>query len=93
MAKTVDELIVRWPEHVKPGATCDTPTISEDLYATLADIAGARAQPGQPLDGRSLVGELTGKDTRGERDLHWYYPHYSPQPDAQRPLLDSVARQ
>lgn len=76
-------LIVRWPRHVKPGAVCRTPTLSEDLYATIVDLAGAEARPGAPLDGRSLKGELTGAGNLGERDLHWYYPHYSPQ--AQEP--------
>src|SRR5690606_37573539 len=46
-------LIVRWPGVVKPGSTCDTPTIHIDLPATFRDLAGAPA-PDQPVDGESL---------------------------------------
>ncbi len=75
-------LIVRWPGRVPPGSVCDTPTLSEDLYATVTDIAGPATAPGKPLDGRSLKGELSGAGRIGPRDLHWYYPHYSPQAKA-----------
>jgi len=72
-------LIVRWPGRVKAGTVNETPTISQDLYATVVEIAGPQARPGKPLDGRSLVGEMTGNGRLEPRDLHWYYPHYSPQ--------------
>jgi len=72
-------LIARWPGRIEPGSVDDTPVISEDLYTTVVDIAGPKAEPGDPLDGQSLVPVLTGTGDIGERDLHWYYPHYSPQ--------------
>lgn len=75
-------LIVRWPGKAKRCSVNDTPTISEDLYATIVEIAGDQAIPNTPLDGCSLINELTGRGSLAERDLHWYYPHYSPQAKA-----------
>ena len=34
--------IARWPGVIKPGTTCDTPTIHVDVYPTFLDIAGAK---------------------------------------------------
>src|SRR5690606_35715761 len=50
---------------------------TEDIYATIVDIVGDAAEPGSPLDGRSLVGDFKSKVTHNyERELHWYFPHY-----------------
>ena len=45
---TRDPFIVRWPGKVKPGSTCDVPSIHVDLYPTLLEIAGGTppAKPG-----------------------------------------------
>lgn len=72
--------IMRWPGHIQPGTVSDVPTISEDIYATIVDIAGKETTPGESLDGRSLVNDFSDKEVESEEvDLHWYYPHYSPQ--------------
>lgn len=72
-------LIIRWPKIIKQGLISDNVTISEDIYATIIDIAGAGASPGSPLDGRSLVNDFDGRIMDNTIELHWYYPHYSPQ--------------
>ena len=82
-------LIVRWPGRVARGSVCNTPTLSEDLYATIIDMAGEAARPGTPIDGESLKPVLTGAGTCSQRDLHWYYPHYSPQGNAPGAALRS----
>ncbi|MEI6175500.1 MAG: sulfatase [Verrucomicrobiota bacterium] len=51
---TRDPFIVRWPGVVKPGSTCDAPTIHVDVYQTLLEIASA-PRPDQVLDGESMV--------------------------------------
>lgn len=72
--------IMRWPGHITPGTISEIPTKSEDIYSTIIDIVGGEAAPGKPLDGRSLVKDFSGQtDKAEERDLIWYYPHYSPQ--------------
>lgn len=71
-------LIIRWPDRIKPGGVNENPTITEDLFATIVDIAGEKAMPNFTLDGRSLVNDFDNKSPAAPIDLHWYYPHYSP---------------
>lgn len=71
-------LIIRWPGFIKPGSFSDNPTISEDIYATIVDIAGGNTKPNKPLDGRSLIDDFDGQIADSVINLQWYYPHYSP---------------
>ena len=75
-------LIVRWPGYVKPASICEIPTITHDLYPTITEIV-AGAQGGDDIDGKSLLPLLKGEKIIWDRELCWYYPHYSPQ--AQQP--------
>ncbi|MBS3771504.1 MAG: sulfatase [Bacteroidales bacterium] len=67
--------IMKWPGHIETGSVSETLTQSEDIYATIVDIAGVKAHANTPIDGRSLVSDFTDED---KVELHWYYPHYSP---------------
>jgi arylsulfatase A-like enzyme len=59
----------------KPGATCAEPVISTDLFATLADLAGASGVA--PQDGMTLSGLLRDPAAKLAReDLYFHYPHY-----------------
>jgi arylsulfatase A-like enzyme len=69
-------LLIRWPGVTRNGAEASLPVTTPDLFATVADIAGAR--PRQTLDGRSLVPLLRGGKL-AETPLFWHYPHYSNQ--------------
>ena len=73
-----EPLLVRWPAVVKPGSVVNTPVSSPDFFSTLLEVAGAKPQPGQTLDGTSLVPLLKG-GTLPERALFWHYPHYGNQ--------------
>ena len=68
--------IVRWPGRIRPGSTCDVPVIGLDFYPTLLEMAGVRREPGQVLDGESLVPLLTGKGTLHRDTLFWHFPAY-----------------
>ncbi|MCF7786624.1 MAG: sulfatase [Prosthecobacter sp.] len=72
-----EPLIVRWPGVVKPGAEVNTPVISPDYFATLADVTGTK--PTSKIDGVSLRPLLEGKADLPERALFWHYPHYGNQ--------------
>ena len=52
-------LIVRWPGHIKAGATLEAPIGTPDLFPTLVSLAGLKAPPG--LDGTDRSGWLLGK--------------------------------
>ena len=73
-----EPLIVRWPAVVKAGSVVSTPVSSPDFFPTLLEAAGAKPQPGQTLDGASLMPVLRGGGLP-ERALFWHYPHYGNQ--------------
>ena len=48
-------LFVRYPPLIKAGTTCDVPTISQDLFPTLIDLAGIPKPATMPSDSVSLA--------------------------------------
>lgn len=52
--------IVRWPQVVRAGSTCDYLVHQADLLATLAEILGIELQEDQGEDSFSLLGLLKG---------------------------------
>ena len=54
----------------------DAPSISNDLYPTLLQMAGLPARPSQHLDGVSVAPLLRGTGTVARGALHWHAPHY-----------------
>ena len=73
-----EPLIVRWPGVAKPGSVVSVPVSSPDFFPTLLEAAGAKPQPGQVLDGASLVPLLKG-GAIAQRAIFWHYPHYGNQ--------------
>jgi arylsulfatase A-like enzyme len=76
-------LVVKWPDHVASGSVSHAPTITDDIFPTLLDVAhvpdAARLTLG--MIGRNLRGLLTGtaRDTLpavAHRPLLWHYPHF-----------------
>ncbi|WP_258104096.1 sulfatase [Marinoscillum sp. MHG1-6] len=70
-------LIIRDPFSGAYGQVSETPTISMDLYLTLAKLSGISIPEKieSQLEGIDLSPVLTGHPTK-ERDLFWHYPHY-----------------
>ena len=75
-------LIVRWPGHTNPGSSSSRIVANADLYATIMDIVGKRAEPGTDLDGESFLANLLGQDENRRQPVYWYHPHYSRRPGA-----------
>ena len=73
-----EPLLVRWPAVVKAGSVIGMPVSSPDIFPTLLEAAGAKPQPGQTLDGASLLPLFKG-GTLHARALFWHYPHYGNQ--------------
>lgn len=71
-------LIVRWPGHVKPGTTSDTPVITADYYPTILAALGFDDVPNHKPDGTSILPVLTGAGGLNRSALYWHYPHYHP---------------
>ncbi len=73
-----EPLIMRWPAMIKPGTVIGTPVSSPDFFPTFLEVAGVKPQPGQTLDGVSLL-PLFKSGTQPDRALFWHYPHYGNQ--------------
>ncbi|HEY2415288.1 MAG TPA: sulfatase [Pirellulaceae bacterium] len=74
---TRDPFIVRWPGKVKPGSTCDVPTIHVDVYPTLLELSGANATDGYVLDGESMVKLFRDGSAKLQRDaIYQHFPGY-----------------
>ena len=65
-------LIMRWPEHIRPGTVCDE-FVSHglDLAATFCEVAGA-AVPAA-FQGQSLAALMAGGQGNGRRDIFSMY--------------------
>ena len=48
------------------------------LVSDILDLAGAKPQPSQVVDGASLVPLLRDKGSVAREALYWHYPHYHP---------------
>lgn len=71
-------LFVRWPGHSRADSAVNSPVITQDLFYTIADMAGAPLPAKLPRDGISLTTALAkGFDPRRD-SLYWHYPHYHP---------------
>lgn len=75
-------LLVRGPR-VEPGSVSRAPVIGTDLYPTIAEMAGVRADLPKEAEGGSLCGLLwnrgEGVVTRRFDSLVWHFPHYQTQ--------------
>ncbi len=69
-------LLIRAPGAIKPGTTCDVPVITPDLFPTILDLAGVKADPKQIVDGESLVPLLRQSGKLKREAIFWHYPHY-----------------
>lgn len=73
-------MIVRWPEVVPAGSTCDVPVNGTDLFPTVCALAGSNRALSPRLDGVSLLPLF--KDPSGRkwprRNLYWHFPFYHP---------------
>ncbi|NBV22374.1 MAG: DUF4976 domain-containing protein [Proteobacteria bacterium] len=71
-------LVIRWPGVVKPGTTNETPVLTLDYYPTILEAAALPPQPGQIIDGESLVPLLKQTGPLKRDAIYWHYPHYHP---------------
>ncbi len=55
--------VIRWPGHIPPGLRISQIAGAIDLFPTLVSLAGIKANPPKPLDGRDLSPLLLGKKT------------------------------
>ena len=71
-----EPMFVYWPGKIKGGTTCEVPVISTDFYPTFVELAGAGFPANYPLDGKSIVPLLKGKNSIKREALFWHFPAY-----------------
>lgn len=69
-------MIVKNPIKGKQGRVCETPVISNDIYATILDMAHIKMPAGKKSEGVSIEPLVEGKKI-AKRALFWHFPHYS----------------
>ena len=65
-----------WPGVIEAGSTCDIPITGVDLMPSAAELADAKLPQQQPVDGRSWVPLLSGKQELTDHAVFWHYPLY-----------------
>ena len=68
-------LIVAWPGHVEEGAVSEALVSSIDLYPTFLDVLDLAPQPGQIVDGVSILPVINGTGTLDRDALVFDFPH------------------
>jgi len=53
-------MLASWPGHLGAGREVDTPAMNIDIFPTLLDAAGLQLPADRVIDGRDLMGVLTG---------------------------------
>jgi arylsulfatase len=67
--------LLEWPAKLAKHRVIATPCVTSDIYPTVLEIAGARVERQQPLDGVSLLPLLLGKvESRGKPIGFWNHP-------------------
>lgn len=71
-------MILRWPGKIAKGQTIADPSITVDLYATIASAVGIKTLPAKTAaDSVNLLDRVTGAAKALQRDaIFWHYPHY-----------------
>lgn len=70
-----EPFVARWPGHITAGSQSKTPIASYDAFATLAEVAGKKANP---QDGISYLGLLVSQPCKHHDYLYFEYPEATP---------------
>jgi len=84
-------LVARWPGAIAPGVVSTHLSAFQDVFPTLAELAGAALPAG--LDGISMVPELLGRSGEQQRRherLYWEFTNYGESAGGRQSCLDAV---
>ncbi len=66
-------LIARWPGQIPAGATCRESAMNIDLFPTLLPLAGLQLPSDRAVDGKNIIGLMTGRATQTPHDVLYFY--------------------
>lgn len=69
-----EPLIIKYPRLIGGGSVANQPVVTMDFYPTLLELAGARHDKTQTMDGRSFAAVLRNPNKTANATLYWYYP-------------------
>ncbi len=68
-------MIARWPGRIPAGSVCKEAAMNIDLFPTCLSIAGAQLPADRIIDGKNILGLLTGKETESPHGSFFFYHH------------------
>ncbi len=68
-------MIIRWPQQVAAGRTCDEPVMNLDFYPTLLKLAGLSVPNDRLVDGKDISGLMMGTRKRSPHKALFFYHH------------------
>jgi len=67
--------VIRWPGKIPENTVSDFATCNFDFYPTLLEAAEITPDPGQKLDGKSILSVLKDPEFKTDRKtFYWHYP-------------------
>ena len=65
--------VIRWPGRIDGGRTIDELATTMDFMPTLAKLAGAKPPSDRVIDGKDIMGLLTGKTATSPHEAYFFY--------------------
>jgi uncharacterized sulfatase len=65
--------VAHWPGHIPAGSVIAEPAMNTDLFPTLLGLAGLGLPRDRVIDGRSLWGLLSGRETIGPHEALFFF--------------------
>jgi arylsulfatase A len=65
--------IAHWPKEIPAGSVCSEPAMNIDLFPTILALAGVPLPEDRIIDGKNIIGLMTGTEKRDPNDCFFYY--------------------
>ncbi len=66
-------MIAHWPKGIPARSVCSEPAMNIDLFPTILALAGLETPGDRIIDGKNILGLLTGAEKRSPRDCLFFY--------------------
>ncbi len=70
-------MIAHWPENIPAGTVCDLAAMNLDWFPTCLALAGVELPQDRIIDGRNILGLLTGREKQSPHETFYFYHNQS----------------